>query len=232
MTVHPLVLAIDDDPALLRLVRLQLADHDIRVVTAATADEALSMDERLRPDLALIDLKMPDTDGIEVMERLRDRRDIPVIMLTGCDGDSDKVRGLEHGADDYLVKPFSADELNARVRAVLRRSVGASTASGEVRTGSLLIDLARRMAELDGKPVPLTRIEWMLLESLAASPGKIVLGRELLSRVWGPEYREYFHYLRVSMSRLRKKIGDDAEKSQLIKTFPGLGYMFDPSSTS
>ena len=225
MSTEPLVLAVDDEAGILRLIKLELSTQGFRVVTAASGEEALRTAEEQRPDIALLDIVMPEMTGLEVMRRLRERSSIPVILLTAKGSESDKVRGLELGADDYLAKPFSPDELSARVRAVLRRAVGASAADNIVRVGDIEIDLNRRLVKRDGKLVALTRTEWMLLQHLAANVGKIMLNAELLSKVWGPEYRDDLQYLRVWVSRLRRKLEDDPSKPKLIKTFQGIGYM-------
>ena len=225
MSTEPLVLAVDDEAGILRLIKLELTTQGFRVVTASSGEEALRMAEEQRPDIALLDIVMPEMTGLEVMRRLRERSSIPVILLTAKGSESDKVRGLELGADDYLAKPFSPDELSARVRAVLRRSVGSSSAENIVHVGSVEVDLNRRLVKRSGKIVTLTRTEWMLLQHLAANVGKIMLNAELLSKVWGPEYRDGLQYLRVWVSRLRRKLEDDPSKPRLIKTFQGIGYM-------
>ncbi len=225
MSTEPLVLAVDDEAGILRLIKLELSTQGFRVVTASSGDEALRVAEEQRPDIALLDIVMPEMTGLEVMRRLRERSSIPVILLTAKGSESDKVRGLELGADDYLAKPFSPDELSARVRAVLRRSVGSSSTENVVNVGRIEVDLNRRLVKRDAKIVTLTRTEWMLLQHLAANVGKIMLNAELLSKVWGPEYRDDLQYLRVWVSRLRRKLEDDPSKPKLIKTFQGIGYM-------
>jgi two-component system KDP operon response regulator KdpE len=150
-----------------------------------------------------------------------------MILLTAKGSDADKVRGLEMGADDYLAKPFSPEELSARVRAVLRRAVGSSGLENVVRVENVEIDLNRRLVKRDGELVTLTRTEWMLLQHLAANAGKVMLNAELLSKVWGPEYRDDLQYLRVWVSRLRRKLETDPSSPRLIKTFQGIGYMLD-----
>ena len=142
------------------------------------------------------------------------------------------MRGLELGADDYIAKPFSPDELSARVRAVLRRAVGGSAAENIVHSGNVEVDLNRRLVKRDGELVSLTRTEWMLLQHLASFPGKVMLNSELLSKVWGPEYRDDLQYLRVWVSRLRKKLEDEPSSPRLIKTFQGIGYMFVPDGVT
>jgi two-component system KDP operon response regulator KdpE len=218
-------MAVDDEAGILRLIKLELSTQGFRVVTANSGEEALRTAEEQRPDIALLDIIMPEMTGLEVMRRLRERSAIPVILLTAKGSEADKVKGLELGADDYLAKPFSPDELSARVRAVLRRTVGSSATENIVRIGRIEVDLNRRLVKRDGQLVTLTRTEWMLLQHLAANVGKIMLNAELLSKVWGPEYRDDLQYLRVWVSRLRRKLEEDPSKPRLIKTFQGIGYM-------
>jgi DNA-binding response OmpR family regulator len=232
MSTEPLVLAVDDEAGILRLIKLELSTQGFRVVTASGGEEALRVAEEQRPDIALLDIVMPEMTGLEVMRRLRERSSIPVILLTAKGSESDKVRGLELGADDYLAKPFSPDELSARVRAVLRRSVGSSSTENVVHVGEVEVDLNRRLVKRGGEIVTLTRTEWMLLQHLAANVGKIMLNAELLSKVWGPEYRDDLQYLRVWVSRLRRKLEDDPSKPKLIKTFQGIGYMLAVTGTA
>ncbi len=227
MSVQPQVLAVDDEPGVLRLIKLELTAQGFRVITADNGADAIRLEEEHRPDLALLDVMMPEMDGFELMRELRQRTNVPVILLTAKGSDRDKVKGLELGADDYLAKPFSPEELSARVRAVLRRAVGAPSADQQVRAGNVEIDLHRRLVKRGGEPVTLTRTEWMLLQHLAANPGRIMLNAELLAKVWGPEYRGDLQYLRVWVSRLRKKLEDDPANPQLIKTFQGIGYMLE-----
>lgn len=220
MATEQLILAVDDEPAVLRVVKLALSSEGFRVLGASSAQEALSIAESYRPDLALIDIMMPEVDGFELMRSLRERVNIPIILLTAKRRDSDKVLGLELGADDYVVKPFNPDELVARARAVLRRPHRTDGTPQVVRWRDIEIDLERRLVRQNGDIVNLTRTEWMLLQHLAANPGKIMLNAELLAKVWGPEYRDDLQYLRVWVSRLRRKLG-----ASLIRTFQGIGYM-------
>jgi two-component system KDP operon response regulator KdpE len=222
----PLILVIDDDQHILDFVKLELVTHEFRVVTARDGETALKIAEEQRPDLVVLDVIMPAMSGLEVMRRLRETSSIPIILLTGRNRDQDKVRGLDMGADDYLAKPFNPDELSARVRAILRR--GNTLKDGPdtiVRSGSVEIDLAKRLVKKDGELVLLTRTEWMLLHYLAANAGRAVTNSELLTRVWGVEYSSDVQYLRVWVSRLRAKLGDENANRTLIKTLPGIGYM-------
>jgi two-component system KDP operon response regulator KdpE len=226
VTVQPLVLAVDDEARVLQFIKLELSSQDFRVITAQNGVEALRMVEEQRPDLVLLDVIMPDMSGLEVMRRLRETSSVPIILLTARNRDQDKIRGLDMGADDYLAKPFNPEELSARVRAILRR--GHPPAAGEesiVRSGAIEIDLAKRLVKKHGEVVSLTRTEWMLLQFLAANAGRVILNAELLTRVWGSEYSNDLQYLRVWVSRLRSKLGDDSSNHQIIRTLPGVGYM-------
>lgn len=227
MESEPLILAVDDEAGILRLIKLELAAHGFRVITALGGEEALELVAQHEPDIALLDIVMPRMTGLEVMRRLRERSNIPVILLTAKGSDSDKVRGLELGADDYLCKPFSPEELGARVRAVLRRAPHRADAQNIVRVQGIEIDLERRLVKRDGALISLTRTEWMLLQHLAANVGKTLLNGDLLSKVWGPEYREDLQYLRVWVSRLRHKLEVVPADPKIIRTFQGIGYMLD-----
>jgi two-component system KDP operon response regulator KdpE len=206
---------------------MALTGEGFRVVTAAGGEEALAKAEEVRPDIILLDIVMPDLDGIEVMRQIRERRSVPVILLTARGAASDKAKGLDQGADDYIAKPFHLDELAARVRAVLRRASGVSTGIGAVRFDDVEIDLERRIVTRGGEIVELSRTEWLLLQHLAANAGKVVLHTELLTKVWGPEYRDDLQYLRVWVSRVRRKLGARPGEPGRIKTFQGIGYLLD-----
>ncbi len=224
---QPLVLAVDDEVGVLRLVRLELSAQGFNVETASSGAEALRLIEEHSPDIVLLDILMSEMSGIEVLHRLREKRsNVPVIFLTAVGREADKIRGLEMGADDYLVKPFNPDELSARVRAVLRRTKQRGLSSNVIRADGVEVDLDRRLVRKAGKSVPLTRTEWMLLEALATNQGKVMLNAELLGRVWGPEYRGDHQYLRVWISRIRNKLEDDPSSPKIIKTRYGIGYVF------
>ena len=234
MTPEPLVLAVDDEAGILRLMKLELTAQGFRVITAGNGEEALRLIEEQRPDVVLLDIIMPEMTGLEVMRHLREQMNTPVIMVTAKDSDADKVRGLELGADDYLVKPFSLDELSARIRAVLRRGVGGTAAGRVIIVQDVEIDLNRRLVSRQGEPISLTRTEWLLLQYLAANAGKVMLNAELLSKVWGPEYHDDVQYLRVWVSRLRRKLEANPSEPMIIKTMQGIGYMLDaePAETA
>ncbi len=230
MSAEPLVLVVDDEAGVLRLMKLELTAQGFRVVTAAGGEDALRLAEEQRPDAIVLDVMMPDISGLEVMRRLRERANVPIILVTAKDKDSDKVRGLELGADDYVVKPFNPDELGARIRAVLRRAFSADV-DRVIRAGSVEIDLNRRLVTKNGQQVSLTRTEWLLLQHLASNPDKVILAPELLAKVWGPEYRDDLQYLRVWISRLRSKLEDAPGEPRIIKTLPGIGYMLSTAGT-
>ncbi|HZP25475.1 MAG TPA: response regulator transcription factor [Dehalococcoidia bacterium] len=224
-TNAPMVLAVDDEPGILRLIKLELSSQGFRVITVGTGEEALRVIEEQRPDVLLLDIMMPEMTGMEVMRKLREMSNMPVLLITGKDSDADKVTGLEMGADDYIVKPFSPEELAARVRAVLRRSIGTQETERLLQAGDVEIDLTRRLVVKNGEPVVLTRTEWMLLQHLAANVGRVMLNSELLSKVWGPEYSDDVQYLRVWISRLRRKLEQDPSEPTIIKTMQGIGYI-------
>ncbi|MGH2608003.1 MAG: response regulator transcription factor [Tepidiformaceae bacterium] len=226
MSTEPLLLAVDDEAGILRLIKLELTAQGFRVMTTSDPEEAMRLAEERRPDAILLDIVMPEITGLELMRRIRERANTPIILVTAKDKDQDKVRGLELGADDYIVKPFSLEELGARIRAVLRRSSGQDT-ERVVKAGTVEIDLTRRLVKRDGELVPVTRTEWLLLQHLAANAGKVILNAELLSKVWGPEYRDDLQYLRVWVSRLRHKLEPEPGNPTIIKTLQGIGYMFD-----
>jgi two-component system KDP operon response regulator KdpE len=222
LSTDPLVLAVDDELAIQRLLKLELEEQGLHVVTCGSGREAMDAFAESRPDLVVLDLMLPDMSGTEVLAEIRERSDVPVILLTGKTGTEDRVRGLDLGADDYVVKPFAPEELGARVRAVLRREIRSNADAGStVEAGAFTIDLERRLVTREGEPVPLTRTEWSLLQFLAENPGKVMLSQQILSHVWGPEYIDDRQYLRVWVSRIRKKLAPE-----LIETFPGIGYRF------
>ena len=226
MSTQPLVLVADDEPRITKLVSIALQAEGFRVVTTNSGEDALRKAEEVRPDVVLLDIVMPDLDGIEVMQQLRELRPVPVILLTAKGSTSDKAKGLDLGADDYVAKPFHPDELAARVRAVLRRASGTTPGQGIVAFDDIEIDLERRMVTRGGELVQLSR-EWLLLQHLANNAGKVVLHTELLTKVWGPEYRDDLQYLRVWVSRVRRKLGAAAGEPGRIRTFQGIGYLLD-----
>ena len=225
------VLVVDDEAKIRELVGAYLQREGHHVLLADTGTEALSLAERLAPDLLILDLGLPDLPGEELLRLLRRSSDIPVIMLTARAGERDRVSGLRLGADDYLTKPFSPRELMARVEAVLRRTGGTSA----VRTptyagGRLAVDAERREVSLDGVPVALTRTEFDLLATLASRPGRVWSRYELVSRVQGHGYEGYERTVDAHVKNLRRKLGDDPRTPVVVLTVPGVGYKFGPSA--
>jgi two-component system KDP operon response regulator KdpE len=227
----PLVLVVDDDHKILRLLRIELTAQGFAVSMAERGDDALQAVQRQRPDLVVLDIIMPGLDGLAVLKSLRETSGVPVILLTAKGTDSDKIMGLELGADDYIPKPFNPEELTARVRAVLRRSQSreSPTSGTRLECGNIVIDLARRTVFVEGSPVVLSRTEWQLLQQLCANAGRVMLHEDLLTRTWGPEYRNDLQYLRVWISRLRQKLEANPAEPRYIRTVQGIGYILDAS---
>ncbi len=218
------ILLVEDDPALRRALRTTLRNREFEVHEAPTGESAIIIAADRRPDVVILDLGLPDLDGVEVLRRLRAFSEVPVIVLTARDDPSEKVRSLDAGADDYVTKPFDTEELLARIRAALRRVPNATAEPPVVHAGGLTIDLGRRSVTRDGEPVHLTRTELTLLEELVRNPGRLLTQQYLLREVWGPGYGSESNYLRVYVGQLRKKLGDDASRPRLILTEPGIGY--------
>ncbi len=220
-----LVLVVDDEPWVGKLVAAALADEGFEVETAAGGNAALAAFERLHPDLVLLDIMMPDLDGLTVLRRLRAISPVPVILLTARGMPGEIAGGLDQGADDYIAKPFHPDEVAARVRAVLRRTpVGPARV---VRVADIEIDLGRRTVARAGERLALTRTEWLLLQELATHADRVVLHTQLLTAVWGSQYGSEFNYLRIWVSRLRRKLRIPVGSSGPIRTFQGIGYLLD-----
>lgn len=220
------ILIVDDESEILRLFESVLSGP-YQVQGTSNGTEALAAVERDQPDLVVLDLLMPGLDGFEVCRRLRRWSQVPIIVLSGRDRPGDKVRALDLGADDYLTKPFSVEELLARIRAILRR-VGRPELTGPptLVAGELRIDFDRQQVSMAGREVRLTPTEFNLLRELAAQPGKLMTHRMLLQRVWGPEYRDELEYLRVFVRRLRRKIEPDPDQPRYILTESRAGYRF------
>jgi two-component system KDP operon response regulator KdpE len=219
----PLVLVVEDDPQMRRYLRAGLSSHGYRLQEAQTAEEGIRLAVEYPPDVVLLDLGLPDRDGIEVARRIREWSAVPILVLSARGQEEQKVKALDAGADDYLVKPFGFGELLARIRVALRHA--AKGAEGEVfRSGALVLDLGRRRVEVDGKEVHLTPIEYRILATLAKHADRVVTHRQLLQEVWGPRSTEQTHYLRVFMTHLRRKIEPDPVRPRLLQTEPGVGY--------
>lgn len=224
-----LVLVADDDAPILRLVRTKLQADGYGVITAANGEEAVALFEEERPDIVVLDLMMPVMDGYDAMQRIRQSANVPIVILTARSAAPERVRGLDLGADDYVTKPFNPEELSARIGAILRRSSGAQPSATQVLDyGRLVVDLGKRRIVADGAEVGLSRTEWELLYQLASNAGRVMLHSELLSRIWGPEFRDETYYLRTWVSRLRAKLEEDRDNPALIRTFPGMGYRMEP----
>lgn len=223
---NPLVLVVDDDVRILRMMKRMLELEGFQVLIANNGDNALKIFERETPDLVLLDIMMPDMDGYTVCHRIREFSQVPIIMVTARGDDKEKVEGLDIGADDYVTKPFSASELAARVRALLRR-IGSNNVSQEVvfRYKDLLIDFSSHRVLLDNLELPLTSTEYKLLTYICRNAGRVVTPDQLLNNVWGEEYIGAPHLLQVNIARLRKKLGDDAKQPTYILTRPGIGYI-------
>jgi DNA-binding response OmpR family regulator len=219
------VLVSDDDHRMRRLLRLNLEQAGYRVLTAEDGPAALDLTELEAPDLILLDIMMPGMDGFTFLQRVREFSDVPVILLTAKGEERDKVRGLDLGADDYLTKPFGPAEMLARVRAVLRRRQPSEEAPTELVLGDLTINLARRRVIRQGQEIHLTPTEYKLLHELATNPGRVILHGELLSRVWGSEYRDEVDYLWTYVRYLRNKIEPDPAHPRFILSEPGVGYL-------
>ena len=225
------VLVVDDEPAILRAVSAALRARSYRVVTASSGRAAIDAVATSTPDVVILDLGLPDIDGVEVCRQLRAWTTVPIVVLSADGAESRKVRALDVGADDYVTKPFSTPELLARVRVALRhrRPSTAPAETAVLTVGDLVIDVAHRTVEVSGRRVELTPKEFDFLALLARWPGRVLTHRAILQEVWGAEYGTESQYLRVYASQLRKKLGDDREHPRLV-TSPGVGYrLVDPS---
>ena len=223
----PLVLVVDDDPALLKLMRDSLALADYQVITASDGKAALELIEHSQPALVILDIMMPGMDGFQVCERVRQFSQVPIIMLTVKGRPEDVMHGLEVGADDYIIKPFSVNVALARVKAVLRRTQPQREARQSTLTfGELSIDLASQRVVLNGAEIALAPTEYRILSLMARHAGSVLTHEYLLTQVWGGEYRDDTHVLQAAINRLRKKIGDTARDGKYITSRSGIGYIF------
>jgi DNA-binding response OmpR family regulator len=220
------VLVVDDEPRYLKLLHYNLEAAGYEVITAASGEEALSLVAVKSPDLIILDIRLPGIDGYEVCARIREFSSTPIIMLTAKGEQQEKVQGLRLGADDYVTKPFGAEELMARVETVLRRHRTPEVpAPPMIIVGELAIDFVRRKVTIRGQEVSLSPAEYRLLQCLAINAGRVIVHEEIQEKVWGPEYREHYEGLRVYIRRLRKKIEKDPEQPVYILNRPGVGYM-------
>ncbi len=235
------VLVVDDEPQILRALRINLRARDYDVHVAATGTEALEVAGRHPPDLVILDLGLPDLDGVDVIQGLRGWTKAPIIVLSGRADSIDKVEALDAGADDYITKPFGVDELLARMRAALRRT-GTPEDQPRIQLGHLIVDLAAKRVTREA-PVPagssgsaaapddirLTPTEWHLLEVLLRNPGKLLTRNQLLTEVWGPGYADATGNLRLYMAQLRRKLEPDSARPRWLITEPGMGYRYQPA---
>ncbi len=224
---QPLILIIEDEEALRRFLVPTLTSQRYQVLSAATASEGLAMARSHNPDLVLLDLGLPDRDGMAVLQELRSWSRKPVVILSARNQERDKVRALDQGADDYLAKPFGAAELLARLRVALRHTLQADVEDPVVCGGGLRIDLGRREVTLEGQAIKLTALEYRLLEALIRRNGKVATHGQLLAEVWGPGGAGNTHYLRIYMAMLRKKLEADPTRPKQFITEPGVGYRLD-----
>ena len=225
------ILIVDDELSILKFLRSNLEDRGYTAISATNGEEALHIIERELPDLIILDVMMPKMDGFEVCRQLREWSQIPIIMLSARGDEKDKVKCLDLGADDYIVKPFGANELMARVSAVLRRTrtAGISTTKSSITSGDLVINFAKRQVTRAGTEVKLTPTEYSLLQELAMNSGKVLTHTHLLNRVWGSEYQDEREYLHVFVRRLRSKLESDPNHPGYILNVSGVGYQFTDS---
>ncbi len=222
------VLVVDDEPQLLRALRINLRARGYDVDVAATGRAALDVAARHRPDVVLLDLGLPDLDGVDVIRGLRGWTTVPILVLSARSGSPDKVDALDAGADDYVTKPFGMDELLARLRAAVRRATPAGEPLPVVTTAHFTVDLAAKRVSTPAGEVRLTPTEWHVLEVLVRNQGRLVGQRQLLQEVWGPAYGTETNYLRVYLAQLRRKLEPDPSRPRYLITEPGMGYRFEP----
>lgn len=222
------ILVVDDEERIVHFLTTKLKASGYEVMTAGDGVKGLEQAQAQEPDLIVLDLLMPRMNGLEMLQELRSFSTVPVIILTAKGADADRIKGLQLGADDYLPKPFNPDELVARIEAIRRRTQTAPKAKGAelFRMGDVAIDFSKRQVLVSGESRYLTRTEWLLLAQLVNNAGRLMLYEELLTRVWGPEYRDDIQILRTWLSRLRRKLQSDP-KSPLIRTVPKAGYIID-----
>ncbi|NUT46418.1 MAG: response regulator [Saccharothrix sp.] len=221
------VLVVDDDPQVMTTLRISLRANGYDVLTAADGASALRAADD-HPDVVVLDLGLPDQDGVEVITALRRTTTAPIVVLSARHDSADKVRALDAGADDYVTKPFGMEEFLARLRAAVRRSTRRPTGEPLVRTASFTVDLAAKKIHRDGAEVHLTPTEWGLLEALVRARGQVLSPQRLLAQVWGPNHTSATHYLRVYLVQLRRKLEPDPADPRHLLTEPGRGYRFQP----
>jgi len=227
MSNAPHILVIDDELQIQRAIKTILTEKGFKVTTASRGEEGLTLAAAQEPDLIILDLGLPDMDGVEVCTRLREWTQIPIIILSVRDSERDKVAALDKGADDYLTKPFGIEELLARVRVALRHATGRQTGQGKlIQAGPLTIDLAWHIVRRGEEELKLTATEYKLLAYLAANHGRVLTHQNILTNVWDPADANHTEYLRVYIRQLRKKLEQDPEDPRYILTEPGIGYRF------
>lgn len=222
------ILVVDDEPQIRRSLQVSLEKKGYVVMTASSGEEALEAMVQRPPDVVIVDLILPMIDGIELTRRIRERSPVPIIVLSAIGDERKKVEALERGADDYVTKPFGMEELSARVRSALRRSVLLTGTEPVFKSGALSVNFERRVVQLDGKPVKLTPTEYDLLKYMMQQTGKVLTHRTLLTAIWGEAYADQAQYLRVFIGQLRKKLERNTARPQYILTDPGVGYRFAP----
>lgn len=220
------ILVADDEPKILMFVRANLEARGYEVSLAQDGVEAVEIAGRVSPDVIVLDVNMPQMDGIEACRRIREWGNMPIIILSVREDEKDKVRALDEGADDYMTKPFGIEELLARIRVALRHSTGVTSTAPSLEGGGLEIDFSHRIVKRHGEIVKLTKTEYELLAYLASNSGKVLTHKQILHSVWGPEYGEESEYVRVFMRQLRSKIEDDPSNPRFIITEPRVGYRF------
>lgn len=220
-----LILLIEDEPQMRRFLRVTLQSHGYRLVEAPTGEEGIMHATTRNPDVVLLDLGLPDIDGIDVTRRFREWSDVPIIVISAREQEEDKIRALDAGADDYLTKPFGAGELMARIRVALRHKTMRTAGQEHIfEIDNLRVDLSKRQVIVDGKEIHFTPIEYKLLSVLITHAGKVVTHNQLMKEVWGPVYANQTHYLRVYMTQLRHKIEKVPARPRLLINEPGVGY--------
>jgi len=218
------VLLVEDEVQMRRFVRAALLSHDFKLIEAGTAREAMQLATSHNPDLILLDLGLPDGDGIDLTRQLREWCTAPIIVISARGREEDKVAALDAGADDYLTKPFGMNELLARMRVSLRHVRSAAVAEAVIEVGTLRVDLSRHEVKIADREVKLTPIEYKILVLLARNAGKVLTHKQILTEIWGPSQAAQSHYVRVHMAELRKKVEQDPARPQLVLTEPGVGY--------
>ncbi|MCC6585953.1 MAG: response regulator [Bryobacterales bacterium] len=226
MANAPEILIVEDDPQIRRFLRATLAAEQFRYHEAVTAAEGIAQAQARQPDLVLLDLGLPDQDGLDVIRAIRRSSQVPIIVLSARGQEKDKIEALDAGADDYVSKPFAVGELLARVRAALRRSatIRDGAEGTTFRAGDIAVNLDARVVHVGNVEVHLTPIEFRLLEALVRHAGKVITQRQLLVEVWGPQHSEQGQYLRVYMTQLRRKLEADPARPRFLRTEPGVGY--------